>query len=134
MDRELLDTIGKMMDDKLKPLEERMIRVEDRVVQIDDRLTRVEDRMVHMDDRLTRVEDRVTRVEDRSIRTEVLLENDIVTKINLLYEGFTTLLDEVRVHNANARELSETKDRVQVLETVVKTHSEDIQDIKKKIG
>lgn len=112
MDRELLGAIGKMMDERLQPIDRRLIGVEDRMVQ--------------MEDRLTRVEDRVTRVENRSARTKVLLENDIVTKINLL--------DEVRANNTNARELAETKDRMQVLETVVKPHAEDIQDMKKNIG
>ena len=66
-EQELLSAIGKMLDERLKPIEERT----------------------------QRIEERTQRIEERTQRLEVLLENDIPRDIHLIAEQHTDIIEKL---------------------------------------
>jgi len=87
-----------------------------------------------LDSRLKPIEDRLKNIEERSTKTEIVLENDIATQLKLIYEGYAGLNEKVVGSVINKEAIDDTTDRVSTLEAVVKKHSTDIKDLKKKIG
>jgi chromosome segregation ATPase len=61
--KELLQAISIMMDEKLEPINKRLGNIEDRVTSIEDRVTSIEDRVTSIENRVTAIEDRVTAIE-----------------------------------------------------------------------
>jgi chromosome segregation ATPase len=69
--KELLQAISIMMDEKLEPINKRLGNIEDRVTSIEDRVTSIEDRVTSIEDRVTSIENRVTAIENRVTAIEL---------------------------------------------------------------
>lgn len=54
--KELLQAISIMMDEKLEPINKRLGNIEDRVTSIEDRVTSIENRVTAIEDRVTAIE------------------------------------------------------------------------------
>ena len=61
--------------------------------------------------RLDRMDERINNIDDRSLRTAMLVENELVPKVQLLYEGHETILERL--------EEMAPKSRVEALEEEV---------------
>ncbi len=80
----------------------------------------------------TRVEQNTTRLDtmEQDInRLKVLMENDIPKQFNLLAEGQRLLLERMQ----RPDKVDNLESRVDTLETVVKSHSADIAELKKAL-
>ncbi len=93
-----------------------------------------------MDARLSRVEEtqamqgkKLDEIDKRSERTAVLMESKVVPQVQLLYEGHA-LLRETLASNERVEKIEDTiAEKVVVLESVVKSHSERIAKLEKAI-
>ncbi len=110
-----MDRIETRMDN----METRMDRIETHMVSMDQRIDKLEDHMVSMDQHMETIEQRVTK-------TEVLVENCVLPQLKLLAEGHTALSE--RLDQMDEKYAS--KEDVEILQMVVRRHTEEIREIK----
>lgn len=94
---------------------------------MDQKLGQLNQKVDDMDKRLT---DRLDRVEDRAQRTAVLLEGDIDRKLDLLYEGHDTLMEQFDRLASRSR-VEELESDVALLKDSVKLMRLEIEALQK---
>ncbi len=97
--------------------------------EINGRLDKIESTQAQQGETLARHGELLKELDERSLRTAVMLENEIAPKVQLLFEGQKNLLDTLAPKNR----VEEAEDRLVVLESVVKSHSERIAKLEKAI-
>lgn len=73
---------------------------------------------------------KVEEIDQRSIRTQVLLETDITDRLQLLYEGHGTILDQMKELSGVDR-VAALEDDVAMMKDVIKLMRQEITELKK---
>ena len=101
-----------------------LVKLTDSVENIGRRMDRIEQRMDRMEQRMDRMESDISGI-------KVRLDVDVQRQLNLLSEGHTRLAERLDTLE-EVKELAEkTKDRVDVIYSVVKRHSGEIAELKR---
>ena len=108
---ELLQAMRQMMEEVVSPIYERMDK---------------------MDERLDKLHKRLDKVETLATKTQIAMENDVVPKIKLLFEGHTILHSRLAQLNEMERILREVQSDVLLLKNIVASHSGDIRMLKRR--
>ena len=108
---ELLQAMRQMMEEVVSPIYERMD---------------------NMDERLDKLDKRLDKVETLATKTQIAMENDVVPKIKLLFEGHTILHSRLAQLNEMERILREVQSDVLLLKNIVASHSGDIRMLKRR--
>ena len=94
-------------------------------------LEKLTEKVESMDQRMDRMEGRMDRMETDISGIKVRLDVDVQKQINLLSEANSRIVERLDALE-EVRELAEeTRDKVDVIYTVVKMHSGDIAELKK---
>lgn len=126
---QLLENQGEMIgqiNDRLGRLEDRMDRLESRMDKLEGRMDKLEGRIDKLEASQTAMQatlDEHTamlkKLDERSLKSAVLLETEVPRKFNLLYEGHSVIME-------NMRGLAE-KSRVEALEDDVAMMKDSIK-------
>ncbi len=126
---QLLEKQGEMIgqiNDRLGRLEDRMDRLESRMDKLEGRMDKLEGRIDKLEASQTAMQatlDEHTamlkKLDERSLKSAVLLETEVPRKFNLLYEGHSVIME-------NMRGLAE-KSRVEALEDDVAMMKDSIK-------
>ena len=133
---QLLEKQGEMIgqiNDRLGRLEDRMDRLESRMDKLEGRMDKLEGRMDNLEGRIDKLETSqaamqatldehtamLKKLDERSLKSAVLLETEVPRKFNLLYEGHSVIME-------NMRGLAE-KSRVEALEDDVAMMKDSIK-------
>ena len=126
---QLLEKQGEMIgqiNDRLGRLEDRMDRLESRIDKLEGRMDKLEGRIDKLEASQTAMQatlDEHTamlkKLDERSLKSAVLLETEVPRKFNLLYEGHSVIME-------NMRGLAE-KSRVEALEDDVAMMKDSIK-------
>lgn len=108
---ELLQAMRQMMAEVVSPIYERMDK---------------------MNERLDKLDKRLDKVETLATKTQIAMENDVVPKIKLLFEGHTILHSRLAQLNEMERILREVQSDVLLLKNIVASHSGDIRMLKRR--
>ena len=108
---ELLQAMRQMMEEVVSPIYERMDK---------------------MDERLDKLDKRLDKVETLATKTQIAMENVVVPKIKLLFEGHTILHSRLAQLNEMERILREVQSDVLLLKNIVASHSGDIRMLKRR--
>ena len=108
---ELLQAMRQMMEEVVSPIYERMDK---------------------MDESLEKLDKRLDKVETLATKTQIAMENDVVPKIKLLFEGHTILHSRLAQLNEMERILREVQSDVLLLKNIVASHSGDIRMLKRR--
>lgn len=108
---ELLQAMRQMMEEVVSPIYERMDK---------------------MNERLDKLDKRLDKVETLATKTQIAMENDVVPKIKLLFEGHTILHSRLAQLNEMERILREVQSDVLLLKNIVASHSGDIRMLKRR--
>ena len=94
-------------------------------------LVKLTDSVENIGRRMDRIEQRMDRMESDISGIKVRLDVDVQRQLNLLSEGHTRLAERLDTLE-EVKELAEkTKDRVDVIYSVVKRHSGEIAELKR---
>ena len=86
--------------------------------------------LTQMQGNIAQMQQRIDQIDERSQRTAVLLETEVTTKLNLLYEGHETIMETLDKLAPKSRvELLE--DEVDMLKDVIRIMRQDIAELKK---
>ena len=108
---ELLQAMRQMMEEVVSPIYERMDK---------------------MQEELASVKEEVASVKSLATKTQIAMENDVVPKIELLFEGHTILHSRLAQLNEMERILREVQSDVLLLKNIVASHSGDIRMLKRR--
>lgn len=78
------------IDERLDRIDERLDRMDKRLDRMDERLDQVDERLDQMDKRLDQMDERLDQVDKRLVRVEILVENDVIPRLNTIEECYTS--------------------------------------------
>ena len=76
--------------DDIARLESRMDRLEERMDRLEEHMDRLEEHMDRLEERMDRLEERMDRLENYVHEKFLLIENEMMPKIDAMYEALTT--------------------------------------------
>lgn len=118
---ELLQAMRQMMEEVVSPIYERMDKMQEELSSVKEEVASVKEEVASMKSLAT--------------KTQIAMENDVVPKIKLLFEGHTILHSRLAQLNEMERILREVQSDVLLLKNIVASHSGDIRMLKRrKIG
>ena len=106
---------------RLDKLEERVAKLEERMTALEERVAKLEGRMTVMEGRMTAVEDRMTINEGHMLKVELLLENDMLPRLQNIEACYTSTY---RRYQFRTEQIDTMQEDVNVLKKVVQEHSE----------
>ena len=112
------DRLGRL-EDRMDRLEGRMDRLESRMDKLEGRIDKLETSQAAMQATLDEHTAMLKNLDERSLKSAVLLETEVPRKFNLLYEGHSVIME-------NMRGLAE-KSRVEALEDDVAMMKDSIK-------
>ena len=119
--QELLQAMQAMIEPIKKDLSEIMEhtgRIEERTNRIEEHASRIEERTSRIEERTSRIEERTSRIEERTTKTEILLENNIEKRLNLLGEGQQMVLEKFHQLDALNEKVDDIQTTVEVLKSI----------------
>ena len=118
---ELLQAMRQMMEEVVSPIYERMDKMQEELSSVKEEVASVKEE--------------VASVKSLATKTQIAMENDVVPKIKLLFEGHTILHSRLAQLNEMERILREVQSDVLLLKNIVASHSGDIRMLKRcRIG
>ena len=112
------DRLGRL-EDRMDRLESRMDKLEGRMDKLEGRIDKLETSQAAMQATLDEHTAMLKNLDERSLKSAVLLETEVPRKFNLLYEGHSVIME-------NMRGLAE-KSRVEALEDDVAMMKDSIK-------
>ena len=114
--------ISQLFSEQLeKQLEKHLAPIHEQLQGIHMRLDRLEGRMIVMEGRMTAVEDRMTINEGHMLKVELLLENDMLPRLQNIEACYTSTY---RRYQFRTEQIDTMQEDVNVLKKVVQEHSE----------
>lgn len=110
------------LNELLASQDERLAKIEELLAKHDGRLDKIDGRLDKIDELLVRHSELLEELDGRSLRSAVMIENEVLPKLQLLYEG--------QVH---LQETLAPKERVEVLEDEVITLKSTIKMMMKRL-
>lgn len=115
---ELLQAMRQMMEEVVSPIYERMDKMQEELSSVKKEVASVKEE--------------VASVKSLATKTQIAMENDVVPKIKLLFEGHTILHSRLAQLNEMERILREVQSDVLLLKNIVASHSGDIRMLKRR--
>lgn len=115
---ELLQAMRQMMEEVVSPIYERMDKMQEELSSVKEEVASVKEEVASMKSLAT--------------KTQIAMENDVVPKIKLLFEGHTILHSRLAQLNEMERILREVQSDVLLLKNIVASHSGDIRMLKRR--
>ncbi|MEF2562686.1 MAG: hypothetical protein UI647_07885 [Negativibacillus sp.] len=115
---ELLQAMRQMMEEVVSPIYERMDKMQEEFASVKEEVASVKEE--------------VASVKSLATKTQIAMENDVVPKIKLLFEGHTILRSRLAQLDEMERILREVRSDVLLLQNVVTWYSNDIRMLKRR--
>ena len=150
---ELLQAMRQMMEEVVSPIYERMDKmqeelssvkeevasvkeevasVKEEVASVKEEVVSVKEEVASVKEEVASIEEEVASVKSLATKTQIAMENDVVPKIKLLFEGHTILHSRLAQLNEMERILREVQSDVLLLKNIVASHSGDIRMLKRR--
>ena len=157
---ELLQSMRQMMEEVVSPIYERMDKmqeelssvkeevasvkeevasvkeevasVKEEVASVKEEVASVKEEVASVKEEVASIEEEVASVKSLATKTQIAMENDVVPKIKLLFEGHTILHSRLAQLNEMERILREVQSDVLLLKNIVASHSGDIRMLKRR--
>ena len=143
---ELLQAMRQMMEEVVSPIYERMDKmqeelssvkeevasVKEEVASVKEEVASVKEEVASVKEEVASIEEEVASVKSLATKTQIAMENDVVPKIKLLFEGHTILHSRLAQLNEMERMLREVQSDVLLLKNIVASHSGDIRMLKRR--
>ena len=136
---ELLQAMRQMMEEVVSPIYERMDKmqeelssVKEEVASVKEEVASVKEEVASVKEEVASVKEEVASVKSLATKTQIAMENDVVPKIKLLFEGHTILHSRLAQLNEMERILREVQSDVLLLKNIVASHSGDIRMLRRR--
>ncbi len=143
---ELLQAMRQMMEEVVSPIYERMDKmqeelssvkeevasVKEEVASVKEEVASVKEEVASVKEEVASIEEEVASVKSLATKTQIAMENDVVPKIKLLFEGHTILRSRLAQLDEMERILREVLSDVLLLKNIVGWHSGEIRMLKRR--
>ena len=123
--QELQARVGRV-EQRLDKVEQRLDKVEQRLDKVEQRLDKVEQRLDDLERRFDDQEQRIWRLEQAQQRTNLLLENDIIPRLQTIEACYTSTYYR---YVEEIEDIGRMKEDLSILKKVVAEHSEKLKKI-----
>ena len=124
-DQELLQAIGQVVEAKLDPVRQDICELKGSVQRLDGRMDQLESRIKQLELGMDKLKNQTEELEEKVNGIRIYMDTEQKRTMNLLLEGQQALWDRF-VPN---EEYDSLKERTEVLELVVKRHSQEIREL-----
>ena len=124
-DQELLQAIGQVIEAKLDPVRQDICELKGSVQRLDGRMDQLESRIKQLELGMDKLKNQTEELEEKVNGIRIYMDTEQKRTMNLLLEGQQALWDRF-VPN---EEYDSLKERTEVLELVVKRHSQEIREL-----
>ncbi len=114
------------VEQRLDKVEQRLDKVEQRLDKVEQRLDKVEQRLDDLERRFDDQEQRIWRLEQAQQRTNLLLENDIIPRLQTIEACYTSTYYR---YVEEIEDIGRMKEDLSILKKVVAEHSEKLKKI-----
>ncbi len=104
---------------RLDKMDARLDKMDTRLDKMDTRLEKIDTRLDKIDTRLDKVDIRLDSVEQRILKIEVIQENEVAKKIQLLAEGHSGIAEKLRCLDELTDKVDDIQNTVDVLKHIV---------------
>ena len=143
--KEDLLAISQIFSEQIKPLDEKLTKIEERMTALEERVSRLEERMTALEERVTRLEERMAALEERvtvlegrvshleecvinlegrATRMELLMENDMLPRLQNIEACYTSTYKRY-AHGTD--QIETMQEDINTLKKVVQEHSEKLK-------
>ena len=129
---ELLQAMRQMMEEVVSPIYEHMDKMQEELSSVKEEVASVKEEVASVKEEVASIEEEVASVKSLATKTQIAMENDVVPKIKLLFEGHTILHSRLAQLNEMERILREVQSDVLLLKNIVASHSGDIRMLKRR--
>ena len=129
---ELLQAMRQMMEEVVSPIYERMDKMQEEVASVKEEVASVKEEVASVKEEVASVKEEVASVKSLATKTQIAMENDVVPKIKLLFEGHTILHSRLAQLDEMERILREVQSDVLLLKNIVASHSGEIRMLKRR--
>ena len=129
---ELLQAMRQMMEEVVSPIYERMDKMQEELSSVKEEVASVKEEVASVKEEVASVKEEVASVKSLATKTQIAMENDVVPKIKLLFEGHTILHSRLAQLNEMERILREVQSDVLLLKNIVASHSGDIRMLRRR--
>ena len=129
---ELLQAMRQMMEEVVSPIYERMDKMQEELSSVKEEVASVKEEVASVKEEVASIEEEVASVKSLATKTQIAMENDVVPKIKLLFEGHTILHSRFAQLDEMERILREVRSDVLLLQNVVTWYSNDIRMLKRR--
>ena len=112
---ELLQAMRQMMEEVVSPIYERMDKMQEELSSVKEEVASVKEEVASVKEEVASVKEEVASVKSLATKTQIAMENDVVPKIKLLFEGHTILHSRLAQLNEMERILREVQSDVLLL-------------------
>ena len=98
-------------------------------------LSAVKDMFEVLNDKIDKIDNKVDqldkKVEKRFLKIETTLENDVNRKIDLLTEGYSSLVERIDIIDKKTDKIEPMQADIEIIKKAVVAHSSDLNKLKK---
>lgn len=131
-EEKILEAIGQLRDDfgtRFDKIEAQFDGIDARFDRIDSRFDKIDSHFDRIDSRFDSIDSHFDKIEADISAIRTLVDIDLGKRLDSLLEGQQAILDAM----APKERVEKLEEKYLVLETVVKTHSHDIAELKKAL-
>ena len=118
--------------EEVASVKEEVASVKEEVASVKEEVASVKEEVASVKEEVASIEEEVASVKSLATKTQIAMENDVVPKIKLLFEGHTILHSRLAQLNEMERILREVQSDVLLLKNIVASHSGDIRMLKRR--
>ena len=118
--------------EEVASVKEEVASVKEEVASVKEEVASVKEEVASVKEEVASVKEEVASVKSLATKTQIAMENDVVPKIKLLFEGHTILHSRLAQLNEMERILREVQSDVLLLKNIVASHSGDIRMLKRR--
>ena len=118
--------------EEVASVKEEVASVKEEVASVKEEVASVKEEVASVKEEVASIEEEVASVKSLATKTQIAMENDVVPKIKLLFEGHTILRSRLAQLDEMERILREVLSDVLLLKNIVGWHSGEIRMLKRR--
>ena len=144
LDKETLNAIGNMFDEKIKPLKTDLERIDNKIEQIENNLERIDSNLERIDKNIEQIENNIEQIENNVERVETELKRiervhgasllKIEKEVGSVQDVYKLTVEAVVNTKKNQETIEQIANQTAANTLAIKKHTQQIKALELKVG